>query len=56
MLGFNLQFNDFLHRTEVFYVNLNEVPYVEKDPLVYLMSESDLLSQGLEQKHMGAFS
>ena len=56
MIGFNLRFDDYLNRTEVFYVNLNEVPYVEQDPLVSLMSESDLLSQGLEQKHMGAFS
>ena len=56
MIGFNLRFDDFLNRIEVHYVNLNEVPYVEEDPLVTLMSESDLLSQGLEQKHMGAFS
>ena len=56
MVGFDTHWGNYLERTEVFYVNLNEVPYVEEDPLVSLMSESDLLSQGLEQKHMGAFS
>ena len=51
-----MHFHHSLARMEVHYVNLDEVPCKQTDPLVSLISESDLLSKGIEPKHMGIFS
>lgn len=48
VVGLDTHFHDYLTRVEVSYVNLNEIPWMKKDPLVSLISESDLLSKGIE--------
>lgn len=55
-IGMDTHWHHSLCRTEVYYINLDEVPFIVQDPLITLISESDLLSKGLEPKHMGVFS
>ena len=55
-IGMDLRFHHRLTRTDVYYIDLSDVPMTEQDPLITLISESDLLSKGLEQNQMGIFS
>ena len=45
-----------MKKIDYFYVDLDEVESEHMNPLFTLMSESELLAQGLEQRHMGIFS
>ena len=53
IIGMDLRFHHSLTRSDVYYVDLAEVPMVQEDPLVSLISESDILSKGIEKRHMG---
>lgn len=48
VVGLDCHFGSYLERTEVHYVNLEEVNYAIENPLLSLISESDLLSKGIE--------
>ena len=51
-----MKFHHHLTWLEVHYVNLNEVDNKQQDPIVSLISESDLLAKGIEQSYMNFFS
>ena len=48
IVGLDCHFGNYLERAEVHYVNLDEVNYDQENPLLTLISESDLLSKGIE--------
>ena len=51
-----MKFHHYLTWLEVHYVNLDEVDNKQQDPIVSLISESDLLAKGIEQSYMKFFS
>ena len=56
MIALDTHFHNHVCKVEVHYVNLDDIPWTLKDPLLSLISESDLLSKGIEQRYLGTFS
>lgn len=56
VVGFDTHFHHSLCRTEIYYVTSDDFDFFKVDPLLSLITDSDLLSKGLEDKHMNVLS
>lgn len=58
LIGFkSWRFHHHLTKLELCYIDLNETGHnFNKDPIVTLITESELLSKGVEQSYMNVFS
>lgn len=59
VVNVDIYHHDYVTRAHVHYVSLDEFKkhkHQQGDPLVSLISESDLLSRGIEERHMRIFS